>query len=62
MLAAASNWHDAAEKARYLFDLLVATLGCTGPAGQTLIAGALADLERLSAKVLAAVQSTHAHH
>jgi len=46
--AAASNWHDAAEKARYLLDLFAATLAAQDPRGQTLIAGVLADLERLS--------------
>jgi len=37
--AAASNWHDTAEKARYLLDLFAATLTAQDPRGQTLIAG-----------------------
>jgi hypothetical protein len=33
-VAAASNWHDAAEKARYLLDLFAATLAAQDPRGQ----------------------------
>jgi hypothetical protein len=54
--ATASNWHDSVEKARYLLDLLVATLAAQEPRRQTLIAGVLPDPERLSAtKAIAAV-------
>ena len=46
--APAANWHEAADKARYLLNLFAATLAAQDPRGQTLIAGVLADLERLS--------------
>ena len=49
MLAApAANWHDAAEKARYLLNLFAATLGAQDPRRQKLIAAVLADFKRLS--------------
>jgi hypothetical protein len=49
MLAApAGNWHDAAEKARYLLNLFAATIGAQDPRRQKLIAAVLADFKRLS--------------
>jgi len=49
MLAApAGNWHDAAEKARYLLNLFAATLRAQDPRRQKLIAAVLADFKRLS--------------
>ena len=49
MLAApAGNWHDAAEKARYLLNLFAATLGAQDPRRQKLIAAVLTDFKRLS--------------
>jgi hypothetical protein len=47
--APAANWHDAAEKARYLLNLFAATLGAQDPRRQKLIAAVLADFKRLSA-------------
>jgi hypothetical protein len=44
----AANWHDAAEKARYLLNLFSATLGAQDPRRQKLIAAVLADFKRLS--------------
>jgi hypothetical protein len=44
----AVNWHDAAEKARYLLNLFSATLGAQDPRRQKLIAAVLADFKRLS--------------
>jgi len=46
--APAANWHDAAEKARYLLNLFSATLGAQDPRRQKLIAAVLADFKRLS--------------
>jgi hypothetical protein len=46
--APAANWHDAAEKARYLLKLFAATLGAQDPRWQKLIAAVLADFKRLS--------------
>jgi hypothetical protein len=46
--APAANWHDAAEKARYLLKLFAATLGAQDPRRQKLIAAVLADFKRLS--------------
>jgi hypothetical protein len=46
--APAANWHDAAEKARYLLNLFAATLGAQDPRRQKLIASVLADFKRLS--------------
>ncbi|MPZ56894.1 MAG: hypothetical protein GEU91_10445 [Rhizobiales bacterium] len=45
--APAANWHEAAEKARYLLNLFGATLAAQDPRRQTLIAAVLADFERL---------------
>jgi hypothetical protein len=44
----AANWHDAAEKARYLLNLFAATVGAQDPRRQKLIAAVLADFKRLS--------------
>jgi hypothetical protein len=46
--APAANWHDAAEKARYLLNLFAATPGAQDPRRQKLIAAVLADFKRLS--------------
>jgi len=45
--APAANWHDAAEKARYLLNLFAATLGAQDPRRQKLVAAVLADFKRL---------------
>src|ERR1700755_2444980 len=44
----AANWHEAAEKARYLLNLFAASLAAHDPRRQGLIAAVLADFERLS--------------
>ena len=44
----AANWHEAAEKARYLLNLFAATRAAQDPRRQTLIAAVLADFARLS--------------
>jgi hypothetical protein len=46
--APAANWHEAAEKARYLLNLFAATPYAQDPRRQTLIAAVLADFQRLS--------------
>jgi len=46
--APASNWQEAAEKARYLLNLFAGTLAAEDPRRQKLIAAVLADFERLS--------------
>jgi hypothetical protein len=46
--APAANWHDAAEKARYLLNLFAATLTSQDARRQKLIAAVLADFKRLS--------------
>ena len=46
--APAENWHEAAEKARYLLNLFAATLAAEDPRRKKLIAAVLADFERLS--------------
>jgi hypothetical protein len=48
LAAPAANWHDAAEKARYLLNLFAGTLGAQDPRRQKLIAAVVSDLERLS--------------
>src|SRR6202521_3320979 len=48
LAAPASNWHEAAEKARYLLNLFAATPTAQDPRRQKLIAAVLADFERLS--------------
>jgi hypothetical protein len=44
----AANWHDAAEKARYLLNLFATSLAAHDPRRQKLIAAVLADFTRLS--------------
>ena len=46
--APAANWHDAAEKARYLLNLFAATPTGQDPRRQKLIAAVLADFRRLA--------------
>jgi hypothetical protein len=48
LAAPASNWQEAADKARYLLTLFGATLAAQDPRRQKLIAAVLADFERLS--------------
>jgi hypothetical protein len=48
LAAPAANWHEAAEKARYLLNLFAGTLGAQDPRRQKLIAAVIADFERLS--------------
>jgi hypothetical protein len=48
LAAPAANWHDAAEKARYLLNLFAATLSNQDPRRLKLIAAVLADFKRLS--------------
>jgi hypothetical protein len=43
LAAPAANWHEAADKARYLLNLFAATLAAQDPRRQTLIAAVLAD-------------------
>ena len=44
----AENWPDAAEKARYLINLLAGTASMRDPRTQNLIQAVFADFERLS--------------
>src|SRR5579863_2334739 len=44
----ATNWHEAADKARYLLNLFAATRAAEDPRRQKLIASVLADFKRLS--------------
>ena len=46
--APAANWHEAAEKARYLLNLFANTLGAQDPRRQKLILAVLEDFERLA--------------
>jgi hypothetical protein len=46
--APAENWHEAAEKARYLLNLFAATLTSQDPRRQKLIEAVLGDFKRLS--------------
>ena len=48
LAAPAANWHEAAEKARYLLNLFAATLAAQDPRRQKLIAAVIADFARLS--------------
>jgi hypothetical protein len=45
----AANWHEAADKARYLLSLFAATLAAQDPRRQKLIAAVVADFKRLAA-------------
>jgi hypothetical protein len=49
--APAANWHEAAEKARYLLNLFANSLGAQDPRRQKLIAAVLSDFERLEKQV-----------
>lgn len=49
LAAPAATWEDAAEKARYLLDLLATTSEGRDPRRQKIIAGVLEDFARLSA-------------
>jgi len=51
LAAPAANWHEAAEKARYLLNLFAATLTSEDPRRQKLIVAVLADFDRLSNEV-----------
>jgi hypothetical protein len=51
LAAPATNWPEAAEKARYLLNLFAATLSAQDPRRQKLIAAVLADFDRLSDEV-----------
>jgi hypothetical protein len=51
LAAPATNWLEAAEKARYLLNLFAATLTAEDPRRQKLIAAVLADFDRLSEEV-----------
>jgi hypothetical protein len=46
--APAANWQEAADKARYLLNLLAATLTSQDPRRRKLVAAVLADFKRLS--------------
>jgi hypothetical protein len=46
--APATNWQDAADKARYLLNLFAATQAAQDPRRQKLVASVLADFKRLS--------------
>ncbi len=48
LAAPAANWHEAAEKARYLLNLFAATIAAQDPRRQRLIAAAIADFKRLA--------------
>ena len=48
LAAPAENWHEAAEKARYLLNLFATTLAAENPRRRKLIAAVLADFDRLS--------------
>jgi hypothetical protein len=47
LAAPAANWHEAADKARYLLSLFAATPAAQDPRRQKLIAAVLADFSRL---------------
>src|SRR5271169_7121921 len=46
--APAANWHEAADKARYLLNLFAATLTAQDPRRQRLITAVLTDFRRLA--------------
>ena len=50
LAAPATNWPEAAEKARYLLSLFAATSAAQDPRQQKLIAAVLADFNRLSSE------------
>jgi hypothetical protein len=51
LAAPAANWHDAADKARYLLNLFAATPAAQDPRRQKLIADVIADFKRLGADI-----------
>ena len=48
LAAPAANWHEAADKARYLLNLFAGSIGAQDPRRQKLIAAVIADFKRLS--------------
>ncbi len=48
--APASNWQEAADKARYLLKLFAGSMAAEDPRRQKLISAVLADFERLSSE------------
>jgi hypothetical protein len=48
LAAPTADWHEAAEKARYLLNLFAATMTSQDPRQQKLIAAVLTDFARLS--------------
>lgn len=48
LAAPATNWPEAADKARYLLNIFAATLAAEDPRRQKLIAAVIADFDRLS--------------
>ena len=48
LAAPAADWHEAAEKARYLLTLFAATLAAQDPRRQKLIGAVIADFDRLA--------------
>jgi len=47
LAAPAANWHEAADKARYLLNLFAITQAAQDPRRQKIIAAVLADFDRL---------------
>lgn len=54
LAAPAANWHEAADKARYLLNLFAITQAAQDPRRQKIIAAVLADFDRLCADFLTA--------
>jgi hypothetical protein len=50
LAAPAANWHEAADKVRYLLNLFTPTMAAQDPRRQKLIAAVLADFSRLEAE------------
>jgi hypothetical protein len=50
LAAPAADWHEAAEKARYLLNLFAATLAAQDPRRQKLIVAVIADFDRLGSQ------------
>ncbi|MFZ0424176.1 MAG: hypothetical protein WAL80_14965 [Xanthobacteraceae bacterium] len=50
LAAPAANWHEAADKVRYLLNLFTPTTAAQDPRRQKLIAAVLADFSRLEAE------------
>jgi hypothetical protein len=51
LAAPAANWHEAADKARYLLNLFAVTQAAQDPRKQKLISAVIADFKRLAADV-----------